>query len=410
MGGSRNYKIFYMHSINTTIPDRPLRSESHIHLRSTTQSLENLLWWFPSLVPLFTIALSFYIQEWYWGLMDDGGLLSAMPSIMDRFKEIFWGFLAFGEFKPTFALHQAIFYSLFPYSPISMHILKWVEACLVVVVWGAALHGISGKRSAALIFAATTLSFHYLYDTFFFLSTHEFLGMLFCGLALNCFLKGVDARSQFKFIALSASGILLMAIGFGAKEPLVAVGVAFGIGFLILGWADEKIRSRAVGVGAVTFFGTVVYALALMRFAQGAYTSSYSFTNFSRMVGNMNAWLNKDFANHVPWLVLVLILGFASSRPGWRRQIDGFNLRQKWGIFTGILLYGGYLMILLPWSTTSYLRGSARCVFCVPCINFCCASSATDQHIHASAGANRIPYPQHVCFAMGPDPREPLSL
>ena len=73
------------------------------------QILENLLWWFPSLVPLFTIALSFYIQEWYWGLMDDAGLLSGMPGIMVRFKEIFWGFLAFGEFKPTFALHQAIF-------------------------------------------------------------------------------------------------------------------------------------------------------------------------------------------------------------------------------------------------------------------------------------------------------------
>ena len=99
--------------------------------------------------------------------MDDGSLLSGMPGIMNRFKEIFWGFLAFGEFKPTFALHQAIFYSLFRYSPVSMHILKWVEVCLVVVVWGAALQAISGKRSAALIFAATTLSFHYLYDTFF---------------------------------------------------------------------------------------------------------------------------------------------------------------------------------------------------------------------------------------------------
>lgn len=223
-------------------------------MRSSEKQLAlGLLWIFPSVVPLFSILLSFYLQEWYWGLMDDLGLLRGMPGIMVRFHEIFGGFLAFGEFKPTFALHQAIFYSLFRYSSVSMHILKWVEVCLVVVVWGAALQGISGKRSAALIFAATTLSFHYLYDTFFFLSTHEFLGMLFCGLALNCFLNGVDARSQFKFIALSASGILLMAIGFGAKEPLVAVGVAFGIGFLILGWVEEKIRSRAVGVGAVTF-------------------------------------------------------------------------------------------------------------------------------------------------------------
>ena len=71
--------------MNTTVPDRPLRSEAHVQLRSTTQSLENLLWWFPSLVPLFTILLSFYLQEWYWGLMDDVQLLQSGTNISERF-------------------------------------------------------------------------------------------------------------------------------------------------------------------------------------------------------------------------------------------------------------------------------------------------------------------------------------
>ena len=122
----------------------------------------------PVIVPLLTILLSFYLQEWYWGLMDDAGLISDGSAVTKRFNSIFLGFLAFGEFKPTFALHQAIFYSLFRYSPISMHVLKWIEACLVLAVWGVAVQSISGKRASMLILISVTLSFHYLYDTFCF--------------------------------------------------------------------------------------------------------------------------------------------------------------------------------------------------------------------------------------------------
>ncbi|GBL38348.1 hypothetical protein EMGBD1_20350 [Anaerolineaceae bacterium] len=151
------------------------------------RSILFFIWFFPATVPLLTILLSFYLQEWYWGLMDDAGLISDGSVVTKRFSSIFRGFLAFGEFKPTFALHQAIFFSMFRYSPISMHVLKWIEACLVLSVWGAAVQRISGKCASMPIFVAVTLSFHYFYDTFFFLSTHEILGVLFCGLALNCF-------------------------------------------------------------------------------------------------------------------------------------------------------------------------------------------------------------------------------
>ena len=61
-----------------------------------------------------------------------------------------------------------------------------------------------------------------------------------------------------------------MVIGFGAKEPLVAVGVAFGIGFTILGWIESEIRSRALWVGLVNLVGTVTYGISLKMFAQGA--------------------------------------------------------------------------------------------------------------------------------------------
>ena len=201
--------------------------------------------------------------------MDDAGLISDGSPVTKRFFSILLGFLAFGEFKPTFALHQAVFYSLLRYSPISMHVLKWIEACLVLFVWGAAVKSISGKRVSVPIFIAVSLSFQYLYDTFF-LSTHEFLGVLFCSLALHCFLMGLLAPSQLQFTALFTGGVLSMVIGFGAKEPLVAVGVAFGIGLTILGWIESEIRSRALWVGLVNLVGTVTYGISLKMFAQGA--------------------------------------------------------------------------------------------------------------------------------------------
>ena len=61
-----------------------------------------------------------------------------------------------------------------------------------------------------------------------------------------------------------------MVIGFDAKEPLVAVGVAFGIGLTILGWIESEIRSRALWVGLVNLVGTVTDGISLKMFAQGA--------------------------------------------------------------------------------------------------------------------------------------------
>ena len=45
-----------------------------------------LLWLFPIIVPLRTILLSFYLQEWYWGLMDDAGILGMGRNFAERFS------------------------------------------------------------------------------------------------------------------------------------------------------------------------------------------------------------------------------------------------------------------------------------------------------------------------------------
>ena len=68
-----------------------------------------------------------------------------------------------------------------------MHVLKWIEACLVLFVWGAAVKSISGKRASVPIFIAVSLSFHYLYDTFFFCLRTNSWGYFFVALHFIAF-------------------------------------------------------------------------------------------------------------------------------------------------------------------------------------------------------------------------------
>ena len=70
----------------------------------------NLLWIFPSIVPLGTILLGFYLHEWYWGLMDDATILGMGRNFAERFANDYGarGFAA-GRMQFTFSLRSAIF-------------------------------------------------------------------------------------------------------------------------------------------------------------------------------------------------------------------------------------------------------------------------------------------------------------
>ena len=320
----------------------------------------------PAIVPLASILVSFYLQDWYWGLMDDAGIIASGTNVLGRFNNYFYGLIAWGVFRPTFVLHSAIFYSWFEHIPVLMHVLKWAEATLVLVIWGIAVHRISRHNLALPIFMAAALSFHYFYDTFFFISTHEIIGMLFLGAAFNIFLSALKANS-YRFAGLLSAGIALMLVGFGAKEPLASCGIAFAMSFLVLGFIEPEIDRRAYWISGPIFAVSVIYIASLRFFIRGAYTGGYSFTNYSKLLGTLYGWLLKDFANHLPWVILVVLLGTAASRSGPRLGLLSiFTPRQKWGIFTGVLLYGGYLAILLPWSTTSYYAGPLGIFFAFP--------------------------------------------
>ena len=327
----------------------------------------NLLWVFPIIVPLGTILLSFYLQEWYWGLMDDHSILGSGNNFTERLSYFYSMLGGGGLFRPTYGLHSVVFYSLFEYTPVLMHIVKWIEAVVALLLWGVAIQRISGIAMTLPIFGGVALSFHYFYDSLFFISTHDILGLLFMGGALNIYLTALVGNSWAKCFMLTFLGMALMLAGFGAKEPMVACGVGLGLSFLLLSQMDFRVRKRALFLGGTVLMVSVIYALTIKLFVQGGYSSSYSFTNFPKIRGNLIAWMNKDLFNHSPWFVIIFILGLAAKRLGDATQLlSRFSLKQQWGMILGAVLYGGYLLFLLPWNTTAYYAGPLGVYFAIP--------------------------------------------
>jgi hypothetical protein len=321
----------------------------------------------PAIVPLVSILVSFYLQDWYWGLMDDVQLLESGTNISERFVNYLAVLIGVGHFNPTSAMRSAVIYTWFEHAPVLVHVAKWVEACLMLLAWGIAATRVSGKISALPIFISIALSFHYLYDTFFFLSTHEVIGLLFLGVALNGFLASVETVNRGTLYAFLALSICCLLIGLGAKEPMVSSGTALGISFLVLGVANKSIRSRALFVSAIVLLLSVGYAFSLIIWVQSNYTSSYSFSNIPRMLSSFSSWIGKDLLNHSPWIIIALLLVLPTSNQYLRTQARPvFTQKQLWGILTGLLLYSGYLLILLPWNTISYYAGPLGVFFAFP--------------------------------------------
>ena len=329
----------------------------------------NLLWVFPIIVPLGTILLSFYLQEWYWGLMDDHAILGSGNNFTERLVNDFGarGFSA-GRMQFTFSLRSAIFYTWFKHNPVMLHFLKWTEACLMLIVWGNAVRKISGDQFAALIFATVALSFHYLYDTFFFISTHEVLGLLFWGLALNYFLAALEVEPQTQLIPRWAPGLLCSTLAITTKEPMVAVGIALGLSLILLAFVDKHHSRRALLIGGLLLTGSLGYALFIkFGMTPSSHASSYSLTNMPRILSSLSSWVNKDLFNHSPWLAIVIMAGFAASGSSARLRLGPlFTPRQKWGMLIGGILYGVYFLILLPWNTTAYYAGPLGVLFAIP--------------------------------------------
>ena len=105
----------------------------------------------------------------------------------------------------------------------------------------------------------------------------------------------METEPQFSFVYTSMGGLLFTTLAITTKEPMAAVGVALGLGFIVLYLANIPISSRALIIGAPLFSGSLGYLVLLKFFIQpsGGHVSCYSLTNLSRILGNLTVWVNK---------------------------------------------------------------------------------------------------------------------
>ncbi len=331
------------------------------------KDIYHFVWIFAVLPPLVTILFSYILGVWSWGLMDDLQILTLSGSMLDKAWEYFQGFISFGEFKPVWTLHCGIFYTVFQNSPKLFYIFKWFEICLILLIWGMAAWRLTRNKTAIVLLPAITLSFHYFYDAFFYLSSHEYLGTFFLGISIHFFLNHLkplwdeagdlntkgsqQMKLRWGWLFL---GIIFLFASFYCKETFVSAGIALGLSYLYLAWKQKKKRKILGAIGIVLILITIAHAASLLLFIRSSYTSEYGFQNISRIMSNLSAWFKKDFMNHLPWILGSMLIFYLGSKEKVRKVSKIFSDRTKWGIFLGGLFYIGFLMILLPWNTVAY--------------------------------------------------------
>lgn len=331
--------------------------------------LENTptIWIFASIPPLFAILYSYIFSPWDWGLMDDLTILNSGNNWVDRVFYYFSALLDFGRFSFFFTLYAGIFYSVFKDHPQLFYIFKAFEITLILIIWGVATYRITRSLFALTLLPAITLSFHYFYDAFFYLSSHEFIGLFFFGVALHFFISGLKPyleRETKNTIQISKwpwiwflFGTVFMVCAFNSKETFVSTGFALGLSFI---WLAISLRKVSVFnpifiQGIILTICTVGFVIFLKKFIQSGYTASYDLFQFSKIIGNILAWFKKSFLNHTPWILIAgLVYLYVRHKRGTHSKTHAEKSLQTWGLLLASLLYLGFLAILLPWNTQSY--------------------------------------------------------
>lgn len=327
-------------------------------------------WLIVALVPLLMILFSYMLGVWHWGLMDDLTILNSGKSFVERFTVYFEGLCRWGVFRPSFAAHSAAVYTIFDQAPKQFYIFKLFEIILMLAIWGIAAFRLTKQKIAIVLLPAITLSFHYFYDMFFYLSSHEFIGLFFIGVALHFFLNNFDGLLNINLLAQPERTfgdfswrwwilcVFFLLCAFGVKETFISCGIAFGIFYLYLGCKhikNSKINPFLIS-GFLTICITVCYAFLVKKYIQTGYTSSYAFGNLPKAISNIHAWANKDFLNHSPWILGAFFIYYLACKKDKFISHD-FPTGVKLGVLVGILLYTGFLLILLPWNAVCYYVG-----------------------------------------------------
>jgi hypothetical protein len=325
----------------------------NVRQKNTDSGCGALLWVIPALLPLLLILFFYVLRPWSWGLMDDLTILSSGTGIAGRFMKYFIDLVNWGVFRPTFVAHSAVFYTTFEHAPGLFYVLKWFEIMLMLGIWAWVVAGIRRSWAAGVFFSAIALSFHFLYDQFFFLSTQETLGLLFLGLSVKVFAGLLNASKRKSVLIPAMAGLFFLLCAFGAKETFVACGLAFGLALCVVGFGPGKDR-RSLRAGLSITIVAIAYGIMLKIFVSKGYTGGYSFTAVQLLLANFSGWMRKDLINHLPWVVAtggVFVMTGGQAR--WRE----FSSDERFGLVLGALCYVFFLGILLPWNTTTYYAG-----------------------------------------------------
>lgn len=320
-----------------------------------------LIWFLPALAPFLLILFSFIFDVWSWGLMDDHGILECGTGSLSRWRQYFPGLIQWGVFRPVFVLHSAVFYSLFSSSAKAFYIFKLFEVFFLLVIWGIAGYRITRRKIALWFIPAITLSFHYFYDTFFYLSSHEFLGLWGVGLAVHCFISALRQMAcpepkLKKAHTFFMGGILCLLFAFASKETFVSCGMAAGFSLFLVSFfnPDKRLKKYLLFYGFGIMALSAIYAIGLKIFIQSSYTSHYQLGNWAYLGDSLLNWFKKDFLNHIPWLIF-LAWAWKNKMKPISTDDGGYNRGLfVWGMLVSIFLYLGFLAVLLPWNTLSY--------------------------------------------------------
>lgn len=280
--------------------------------------------------------------------MDDLNILSLGNSVASRTGLWFQGLSSYGQFKPLTALHAGFFYTVFENNPAGFYVFRVCEILATLLLWGLFAYKLTRSIISIVLVGVITLSFHYFYDAFFYLSSAETIGLLFLGIAMNLFLFNLG-----RVTLIWSLGLLFLLAAFASKETFVSSGLALGVSYLYLAWGHRQKNERPRYIFTALFLIVIafIYGVCLLMFVKSGYSMRYSW-NMAKFAENFTVWVKKDFYNHLPWLIAAIIISVAKAFNGKERgRID---IRQKWGLLLGFLLYAGFLLILIPWNTSSY--------------------------------------------------------
>ena len=307
----------------------------------------NYLWWIPALVPLLMVLATFLLGGWFWGVMDDIKYRAVTGHVWQETVRLYFGYFRVGRLMPTTALYVAFFYKIFSNNPTVFFIFRWIEVLATLGIWSIFVVKVSGRKWAAGLFFAITLGFYKFYESFFYLSISEVIALFFAGLGVLFFFQGIksalDHGERIRRGSIIVSVLALLA-ALGAKETFFILVMVLGISAIMVSIRRVQLKN-VFWLGAGFFVFAIGYALILKLYIMRGYSAQYGISDLNKIFFNILVWVTKDLPCHLPWILIAVIL---TARGKWPKYPA---LSKRFAVIFSVLLYVGYVLVLLPWQT-----------------------------------------------------------